>query len=695
MKNILLILFVVGFGLLNAVVITAWNFDDNSINPSTGSGSLSLIGGVTNDGFSTGYPAAPSRGWSTTTYPAQGTSNRTAGLKIVSSSEGYTGLSISWLIRYSNTSANRMVLYYTADNSVSNPIWIQAGVYTVSAGDAWAAGSFDGSSIPELNYNPNLAFKMVSSFANANEDEYVPANSGSTYAGGKWRIDDIVVQGSPAIPYLGIDADLSTFYASPSAISGIQTYNITGANLIGASFSLTAPQYFYLRLLGAESFVNPLMLVPRNGLLSCTVQVVFQPVSEGTVSGNIVHSGGGIEPISLAVEGSTLKPTPSNYPTGFHAHSVDYYKGMLSWSDSVGGIVPDGYLIKGSKVSADDIIDPVDGVVEEDKKLTKNVPYGSQTQLIYELNEVHTYYFKIFPYTNSGLMIDYLASSDAPMLSFTTTAGPIGSQLDPGDLAFVEYASDSPDRFSFVLLKDVLENTKICLTDKAWNGTAFAATEEVYTWRGVGRSYVKGEVIHIIEGTLLPNEGICNPDFEGFSNDGDQIIAFQGFVTEPSFIAALSSTGWISSGTPANNSSYLPEPLVLGQNALGFTIEVDNGVYSGTQTGSDVLLLSQINDPAKWQRGNSLSNVSFPNWAFSVTGIGCPSVQIVYTDANTISLNWDAVDSALSYTVYECSLPDASFPGEWSILYNNTTLQSVQYNASDQQQHFFRVIANY
>jgi hypothetical protein len=96
----------------------------------------------------------------------------------------------------------------------------------------------------------------------------------------------------------------------------------------------------------------------------------------------------------------------------------------------------------------------------------------------------------------------------------------------------------------------------------------------------------------------MPNEGIYNPDFDGFSNDGDQKIAFQGFVTEPSLIAAFSSTGWISSGTPTYISPYLPEPMVLGVNALGFATEVDNGVYNGTQTGSAAFLLSQINDPA-------------------------------------------------------------------------------------------------
>ncbi len=696
MKKLLIVAtFVAIFTLINAVVITSWNFDNDSILPTTGEGSLSLIGGVTDDGFNTGYPAAPSRGWSTTDYPAQGTNNRTAGMFIEVSSAGYQDIILSWTIRHSNTSANRAVLFYTLDKTAAEPIWIEGGIYNASSGDAWFASSFDGSDLEGLDDNPNLAFKIVSSFANTDDTQYVASRSTSTYAGGKWRFDDIVLEGTPALPYLSVSSDIQPFFATLGAISTIQSYEVVAQNL-STNLSITAPQYFKLRVEGEEDFYSQLNLVPRSGALSKTIQVIFQPIVAGEFSGDIVHSAGGVDPQNVSVTGSTTIPEPSSYPTSFTSGNVTYYQGWLSWQDATGSILPEAYLIKGSKIGFDEIIAPVDGVAETDKKLTKNVAYGTQTQLIFELNEDTTYYFKIYPYTNSGAAINYKADENAPLVTISTTIGPIGSTLNPGDIAFVEYASDSPDRFSFVLLEDVLENTKINFTDKAWNGTAFAANEETYEWRGVGRAYQKGEVIHIVEGILYPDEGIYNPDFEGFSNSGDQIIAYQGYLTEPSFIAAFSTGGWLESGTPDNNTSYLPVELILGQTALGFDSEVDNGCYSGITTGPKAFLLAHMNDPINWTRANSLNNISFPDWAIEVTsGLDAPLVEISLLNEDTVRLSWPSVAGASSYVLYSSQEPNAVFPSEWTMISAGITSTSADLNVPPQplMKSFYRVVA--
>ncbi len=694
-KTLIVAILLAVFTLVNAVVITSWNFDNDSILPTTGEGSLSLIGGVTDDGFNTGYPSSPSRGWSTTSYPAQGTNNRTAGMMIEISSTGYQNLVFSWIIRHSNTSANRAILYYTLDKTAAEPQWVECGASNASSGDSWFAGSFDGSSIEGLDDNPNLAFKIVSAFADDDDTQYVAARSTSTYAGGKWRFDDIALEGTPAVPYLSVSSDLQPFFATLGAISTIQSYEITAQNL-SSNLSITAPQYFKLRVEGEEDFYSQLNLVPRSGAINKSIQVIFQPTVAGEFSGELVHSATGVDTQNISVIGSTTVPEPSSYPTSFTSGSITYYQGWLSWQDASGAILPEAYLIKGSKISYDEIIDPVDGVAEADKKLTKNVAYGAQTQLIFELNEETTYYFKIFPYTNSGEAINYKADANAPQISISTTVGPIGSSLNPGDIAFVEYASDSPDRFSFVLLEDVLENTKINFTDKAWSGTAFAANEETYEWRGVGRAYNKGEVIHIIEGILLPDEGIYNPNFEGFSNSGDQIIAYQGYLTEPSFIAAFSTSGWLESGTPDNNTSYLPVDLVLGETALGFDTEVDNGYYSGITTGSKAALLASMNDPVNWTRANSLNNFNFPEWAIVVTsGLEAPMVNISLIDDETIRISWPSVAGASSYVLYYSQFPNALFPTEWTIVSAEITGTSADLNIPSEPllKRFYRVVA--
>ena len=689
MEKILLIAFILMGAALNATVISAWTFE-NTLIPSTGSGSVSLVGGVTDDGFNTGYNGGLA--WSTTSYPAQGTNNTTAGIVINVSTANFQNITISWALRHSNKSANKAVLFYTLDRTVSEPVWIQADIYNATSGDSWFPNSFNASSITGMNNNPNLAFKLVSAFGNTENTLYMPSNPSSTYDGGKWRFDDIIVEGISSAPYVEITANLQPFFALPGTSSEIQTYQIIATNLTG-NLIVTAPQYFYLRLFDTDSFASSLELIPRNGNFVKQIQVVFQPSVSGSYTGNISHSGGGIIPQDIEVSGSTIFPEPTNYPVAFTTAGVTYYQAYLNWIDSTGTSLPNSYLIKGSEVSLADIADPVDGIPENDAELIKNVSYSVQTQLFYGLKENQTYYFKIFPYTNSGETINYKVDANAPSVQFTTSTGPVGSVLLPGDLAFVEYATDSPDRFSFVLLKDIQENTKMYFTDKAYNGTAFLANEALYEWRGVGRSYAKGEVIHLVEGQTFINEGIHSPGVEGLSNDGDQIIAFQGTLDAPSFISAISSTGWLTEGTVNNNSSYLPSTLTLGVNALGFATEVDDGVYNGATTGSVAEIRTAINNPENWTRAGNLNNISFPVWNFVLNALVMSEPVITQISSTTIRISWQQVSGATHYNVYKSSLPYASFTQDWVLAADNITGLFWETTEITSPRQFYRIIA--
>jgi len=689
MKKFLFIAFILMWAALNATVISSWTFE-NTLLPSTGSGTVSLIGGVTDDGFNTGYSGG--LGWSTTSYPAQGTNNMTAGIMIELSTQNFQNITISWELRHSNKSANRAVLFYTLDRTAAEPVWIQAGVYDATGGDSWFPNSFDANSIAGINNNPNLAFKLVSAFANSENTLYMPSDPTKVYDGGKWRFDDIIISGTSAAPYVQITSELQPFYAMVGNVSPVQTYQITATNLTG-NLIVTAPQYFYLRLFDTDSFVSSLELIPRNGCFDRQIQVVFQPTVSGNFNGSILHNGGGITSQLIEVSGSTIFPEPTNYPVSLSASGINYYQAYLNWTDATGAILPAGYLIKGSEIGFSDIADPVDGIPEGDAELSKNVSYSVQTQLFYGLKENQAYYFKIFPYTNSGDNIDYKVDTNAPSVQFATPIGPVGSVLLPGDLAFVEYATDSPDRFSFVLLKDILENTKICFTDKAWTGIAFTANEALYEWRGVGRTYATGEVIHLVEGQTFTNEGIHSPGVEGLSNDGEQIIAFQGTIDEPSFIAAISSTGWLTEGTVSNNSSYLPSVLTLGVNALGFATEVDDGVYNGATTGSVAEIRTALNNPDSWNRAGNLNNITFPNWNFVLNALVIPEPLITKISSTTIRISWQPVSGATHYNVYKSTLPYASFPQDWVLAADNVTGLFWETTEITNPRQFYRIMA--
>ncbi len=197
-----------------------------------------------------------------------------------------------------------------------------------------------------------------------------------------------------------------------------------------------------------------------------------------------------------------IKDEPSNHPTDFISSAGTPASStiVLEWNDAVGAVLPDGYLIKGSSVGLQEIVDPVDGVEELDGGLTKNRIYGTENFTYNDLSASTTYYFKIYPYTNSGSAIDFKTDGTIESASSTTAQGT--SVLQPGDIAFIGYRTVNPDKFAFVLLTDVSENTEVVFTDNAWDGSALYSTEETGVWTVPLGGLLKGTVV-VIEGTTV------------------------------------------------------------------------------------------------------------------------------------------------------------------------------------------------
>ena len=202
-------------GIALGDVITQWNFNsavpDNdtstgTTNPSVGAGVATLLG--TTGGFASGTsnggssdPAlTDNSGWQTTTYAAQGTEDSGRGVQFNVSTLGYTGISIGYDLRHSNTSSRFERLEYTLDGST----WNSASVFDGNAGDTWFNGrSFDFSGIGGSANNPNFGIRVVATFASGTS-AYAPSNSTSTYATtGTWRFDMVTVSGIAIVPEPG------------------------------------------------------------------------------------------------------------------------------------------------------------------------------------------------------------------------------------------------------------------------------------------------------------------------------------------------------------------------------------------------------------------------------------------------------------------------------------------------------------
>jgi predicted extracellular nuclease/uncharacterized protein YjiK len=181
-----------------AVTITQWTFEANDLNPAVGAGTASYVGGTTLSGFNSGDPSGTSGvAWNTTTYPAQGTNSKTAGVQFAISTVGYENITLTYAHRHSNTAANTSVVRYSTDGGAT---FTEAQTFTFApapsgTGDTWYQRSVDLSAIAALDNNADVVIQIVSAFDPGTNTQYLASRSTSSYAGGTWRFDDVTISG--------------------------------------------------------------------------------------------------------------------------------------------------------------------------------------------------------------------------------------------------------------------------------------------------------------------------------------------------------------------------------------------------------------------------------------------------------------------------------------------------------------------
>jgi hypothetical protein len=321
------------------VVLTQWNFNGSSSasvpggntspTPSTGSGTLQLIGLVTAS-FSTGVgssdPSAvspPNFGWQTTGYPASG-NPLTAGITISVSTSGYNSIRLAFDQRLSSTSANTWVVYYTTDITATTVTWQQAQVFTFTptstSGDAWYnQRTVDFSGVAGLNDDPNAAFKIVSNY-DPTVGNYVASGAGKTYAGGTSRFDMVMVTGVA-------DAAPNTApTASPNALTG----NFNVGDTLHASYLYTdadgdpegASLYQWYRADDASGTnataiggANALLYIPVTDDLNKFIAFGVTPVAQSGVSPGTEARTSWMGPVAQSLE-ILLYPQPFDLSQG-------------------------------------------------------------------------------------------------------------------------------------------------------------------------------------------------------------------------------------------------------------------------------------------------------------------------------------------------------------------------------------------
>jgi len=205
--------------------------------------------------------------------------------------------------------------------------------------------------------------------------------------------------------------------------------------------------------------------------------------------------------------------------------------------------------------------------------------------------------------------------------------------LTAGDLAIIGFNGDNPDQFAFVLLVDIESGTEITFTDSGVKSdNTFRGNEGAIKFTA-SSNYSAGSIITYTgpqsdlpsgDFTEANDSNVGNNDMN-LSGSGDQIFAFQGSSSTPTFIFGfqINSNIWQTDATASTNSA-LPSTLTNGVNAVavgagsGAGSEFDNSVYDETLTsGSKASILAVIVNNSNWDGNNSRITFNFSSYTIT------------------------------------------------------------------------------
>jgi hypothetical protein len=345
------------------------------------------------------------------------------------------------------TSLSGFVYFENAGPSIEQTFTINGTALSPTSGDLTVTGtthfevSSDGST-----WGSTVTVPYIYATFTGATPVYVRLKAG--FAPGTFN-ENITVSGGSAttidVPCSGtVNANIATILVGSltdfgnqaiGTLSAEQSYNVSGAYLT-APIVITPPAGFQISTLSGTGFSStPINLTPISGTVASTpIYVKFAPALVQLYSGVITHTSGSAIQKDVAVSGTGIKGEPSNYPTNFIAGTVTQTTIPLTWTDAIGTTLPDGYIIKGSATGYSAIITPIDGteiaddIDFSDGIAAKNVAQGVGSYTFAGLTPGLTYYFNIYPYTNSGTAINYKTVPPTPPQTSTSTL--IGAPID-------------------------------------------------------------------------------------------------------------------------------------------------------------------------------------------------------------------------------------------------------------------------
>ncbi|MBZ0180156.1 MAG: T9SS type A sorting domain-containing protein [Melioribacteraceae bacterium] len=215
----------------------------------------------------------------------------------------------------------------------------------------------------------------------------------------------------------------------------------------------------------------------------------------------------------------------------------------LTWTDNDGAQAADGFLILVNTTGT--FADPVDGTPQaddtdlSDNEGQVNVAHGVETYSFTGLTPETQYFFKIYPYSNSGVAIDYKTDETVPSANAT-----------PTNLLLVE-------NFDYV--------ASTLLTDNGWTAHSASGTNPIEVNNG-GLTYADYPSSGIGNAATLQTSGEAVHRTFPVTNSG---------VVYVSFLVNVSST-WTTSDYVFNLGN---DPIGIGYRARLFLINGGTGDF--------------------------------------------------------------------------------------------------------------------
>ena len=216
------------------------------------------------------------------------------------------------------------------------------------------------------------------------------------------------------------------------------------------------------------------------------------------------------------------------------------------------------------------------------------------------------------------------------------------TNLSAGAIAFIAFQGQTTDLYRIVALNDIPNNTRIWFTDKSWDGgtSSFYSGEGNNVWTNTtGSAIAAGTVIQFdaLGGATFGTGGLNS----GLGSAGEQLFAYQGTLTSPTFVAGYTSGTVITTGATTSTATYVPAGLTSGTNFValeGITFG-SSYVTAATHNRSLADMRSHIHTFANLTTGTSTpTDGNWPTYTFNIIADE-PTTQPSFSAATAVDNN--------------------------------------------------------